>query len=226
MRLINRLHSYNALTEFYLKNDNLSFAGIIDLVWRDGEQIVISDFKTGKKVESHTKQVIYYAVLWQKATGQSPSRVEVRYPERTVSLPMSESLLSKTAEELSTRISKASNILIKHPAEPNCGSHCSFCDVRQFCDNYWQDKNLLQINKSSDKAIIDIEVSVSGERTDYGFESKTNCGQVIPVVYDVSVRKVLGSLNKDDHCRILRANYKKDPLSIELKSWTEVFSRP
>lgn len=218
------IDKYKALTEFHLENDELSFVGIIDLVWEDEGQTIIVDFKTGQKDENHTKQVSYYAVLWEKATGKIPSRVEVRYPGGTESLVLSASLLTEIEGELSKRISTAANFLSKYPAKINCGDHCNFCDVRQFCNTYWQDKNLAQIDKNTEKAVIDIELTITGEPTDYGFEAETNKKETVAVVYGSSVRKILGPFNKEDRCRILRASYKKDPLSIELKPWTEVFS--
>lgn len=220
LRLIN---IRNALTEFYLKAEDLSFSGIIDLVWKDGDQTVIVDFKTGGKEENHKKQVSYYAALWKKVTGQSPSRVEVRYPGEIVSLAMSEPLLIEVVDELSTRIFKASNSLTNYPAETVCGPHCVCCDVRQFCDHYWQDKNLGQVNNRVEKIILDIELLVSGEPTNYGFEAMANCGEKISIVYDTSVKKVIGPFRKDDQVRVLRGVYNKDPLSIVLESWTEVF---
>lgn len=219
------LETYDAATEIYLKDNDMSFGGIIDLVWKSGDNTTIVDYKTGKKDKNHLKQVQYYAVLWKRATGQTPLNVEVRYPGETVSVKLSDSIIDKIEEELTVRISKASNKLKKNPAEDICSYNCSFCDVRQFCDNFWRDKNFDQINKISDRTALDIEVMVDEKPSDFGFEGKTKCGQNIAVVYEVSVKKIIGSFKKGDRFRILRATYKNDPLAIELKPWTEVFFR-
>lgn len=219
------LEAYGAATEIYLKDNDMSFGGIIDLVWKNGADTTIVDYKTGTKDENHLKQVQYYAVLWNRVTGQIPLNVEVRYPGETLSVKLSDSIVDKIEEELTVRISKASNKLKKYPAEGVCSYNCSFCDVRQFCDNYWRDKTLDQINKVTDRTALDVEVMVDEEPSDFGFEGKTKCGQNIAVVYEAPVKKIIGSLKKGDCFRILRSMYKKDPLAIELKPWTEVFFR-
>ncbi|MBU0662939.1 MAG: PD-(D/E)XK nuclease family protein [Proteobacteria bacterium] len=219
------IDKYNALTECRIGNGDISFFGIIDLVWKDGGEVTIVDFKTGKKNDNHIKQVGYYAVLWAKETGVVPSRIEVRYPQYVETISLSQTLLTKIEEELLARISAASTQLINSPAETTCGTHCVFCDVRQFCDKYWQKKNHPQVNNGKDKAPIDIELSVACEPTEYGFEAETNNGERVAVVYDPSLRKILGPFNKNDQCRILSAKYMQDPLSIELKPWSEVFFR-
>lgn len=217
------LETYGAVSEIYLKDNDISFGGIIDLVWNNKGHTIIVDFKTGTKDDNHLKQVHYYAVLWKRATGQIPLKVEVRYPGDSMSAKLSESIIDEIEEELVERISKASNKLKKYPAEDACGSQCSFCDVRQFCDNYWRHKNF--DNLSACRTVSDIEIMVDAEPSDFGFEGKTKCGQNIAVVYEVSVKKIMGSFKKGDRFRIIRAIYKRDLFAIELKPWTEVFYR-
>ena len=222
---IQLLDTYGALTEFYLRDKTISFEGVVDLVRKEGGQVVITDFKTGRKDENHVKQVSYYAVLWKRITGKTPSKVELQYPGSVVTIPMSESFVSEVEEELRERISSASEMTAKRPADAFCDNHCMLCDVRQFCGNYWNDKSIDEVGKGEDNTTLDIDIMVDGEPGDFGFEGKTNCGQNIAVVYDSSVEKILGPFKNGDHFRILRAVYKKVPQSIELKPWTEIFYR-
>ncbi len=57
------LETYGSLTEFYLQDEEISFGGILDLVWKDGDHTVIVDFKTGQKHENHVTQVSYYLFI-------------------------------------------------------------------------------------------------------------------------------------------------------------------
>jgi CRISPR/Cas system-associated exonuclease Cas4 (RecB family) len=216
-------NKYNALTEFYIKNEELQYAGIIDFIGKDNGNVVIVDFKTGQKSHDHIKQVNYYAVLWHKATGEMPAKIEVRYPGEVVSKPIFEDRLIEIEKELSEKISKAFKLLSEYPANPNCDAHCHFCDVRQFCNKYWHENNLDSVKKCVKNQALDLELKITVDPANYGFMGKTNDGQVIPVVYNSSTKKMIGNFRKGDRCRILAANLNREPLSLELRPWTEIF---
>jgi hypothetical protein len=221
------LRERGALSELPLAHPTLPFGGIIDLIWSNGGEPVITDFKTGQGKPEHRKQVAYYGVLWWRCSGVIPGRAEVRYPGQLVPVSINEALLVEAEEELCRRVSAAATMLACVPAQAVLGEHCRHCDVRQFCERYWADRSELSSGRTrgaGQEASLDVEVTVVGEPCGSGFNAQTGGAGVFPVVFREDVALVHGPFAKGERLRILGGQAIEGG-ALELKPWTEVFHR-
>ena len=106
-----------------------------------------------------------YAVLWWRRTGQAPVAIEIRYPSHAATFSVSVDDLCSAEENLQGRIDELTALLADPPATPRPGAQCRYCDVRRFCDAYWE-KGLKELPtnqaKQNEQQSIDIELIVSG----------------------------------------------------------------
>jgi hypothetical protein len=210
-----------------LVHPTLPFGGIIDLIWSDRGESVITDFKTGQAKPEHKTQVAYYAILWWRCSGVIPGRAEVRYPDRLVPVSIQEALLVEVEEELSRRVSAVATMLASIPTQAVIGEHCRHCDVRQFCDRYWANRSELcpsRTRSAGQEASLDVEVTVVGEPSSTGFDAQEADAGVFPVVFRGDVALVHGPFAKGERLRILGSQVIEDG-ALELRAWTEVFHR-
>ena len=87
------LRKRRVLSEVKLTHPGLPFLGILDRVQLTGEEIEVVDFKTGKPSDKHHTQLLRYALLWWRTTGDAPARVTAQYlvdqsPSRSVVAPI------------------------------------------------------------------------------------------------------------------------------------------
>lgn len=135
--LLQTLRALKALPEVKVTHPTLPFMGVIDLV-RDGPAgVVISDFKTGQPSSTHEHQLLAYAVLWWRVTGEAPATVEIVYPASTVSKAITVAALEQAETLLKQRVASTAAMLAAQPGQAKTGDHCRHCDVRQFCSDYW-----------------------------------------------------------------------------------------
>lgn len=216
-----------ALSELSLVHPTLPFGGILDLIWLDRGESVITDFKTGQEKPEHKTQAAYYAVLWWRCSGVLPGRAEVRYPDRLVPVSLKEALLVEVEEELRRRVSAVATMLAAIPTQAILGEYCRSCDVRQFCDRYWADRSDLLPGRtpaSEQETSLDVEVTVVGEPSGSGFAAQVGETSVFAVVFREDVALILGPFVKGERLRILGAQLREGG-AVELKPWTEVFHR-
>jgi len=223
---LNFLKNHGAISELKLYHQELCFTGIIDLVWDDSGDIVISDFKTGKFHSEYNEQLLFYAVLWWKVTGTTPKRLEVCYPDGIDSFSLKKEQMVENENFLKSRISNATKALSDIPANANVDKDCIFCDVRQFCHSYWErvdqkfSESLLRNHNGSN---VDVKLEVAGQPSEYGFEAVSTNGGRISVVYESGLLKVHGPFTQGNTIYILNGSVKNKGKELELKPWTEVF---
>jgi putative RecB family exonuclease len=123
-----------ALSELHISHPTLPFVGIIDLVLLAGDGVTVVDFKTGEPKSLHRQQLMWYAVLWWRRTGQAPVAIEMRYLSHAATFSVSVDDLRSAEENLHARIDELTGLLEEPPATPRPGDQCRYCDVRQFCD--------------------------------------------------------------------------------------------
>ena len=216
-----------ALSELPLVHPTLPFGGVIDLIWSDKGESVITDFKTGQAKPEHKKQVAYYAILWWRSSGVIPGRAEVRYPDRCVSVSMEEAKLVGVEEELRQRVGAVATMLASFPTQAVLGEHCRHCDVRQFCDRYWTNRSGLFPGRSRAAQLetsMDAELTVVGEPSSSGFDAQAGESGKFPVVFQEDVALVHGPFTKGERLRILGGQAIEGG-ALELRPWTEVFHR-
>ena len=223
---LNILKNHGAISELKLYHQELCFTGIIDLIWYDSEDIVISDFKTGTFHSEYKEQLLFYAVLWWKATGTMPKRLEVCYPDKIDSFSLKKEQIVENENSLKSRIFNATKALSDIPATAEVNKDCKFCDVRQFCNSYWErvDQELNEsLLRNHNGKNVDVKLEVAGQPSEYGFEAVSSIGEKISVVYESGLLKVHGPFLQYKTVCILNGRVKNKGKELELKPWTEVF---
>ena len=212
------LERHGVLTELSLRHPVVPFKGILDFVWLDDTGIVISDFKSGTVKAEHREQLLLYAFLWEANTKQVPRRAYIVYPDSSVTIEITEELLSTVSDEITERIEKAGSSLQMTPGKANVSKLCQYCHVRQMCDSYWKS---LETRKGSTIQCGDIEIAVSEIHGDFGLIGSSADGSVVNLVYDKDAAKIFGHFIVGERLRIIGAMSKSD--AYELKPWSEVF---
>lgn len=226
--LLSLLSMQGALSELRLSHPFLPFVGVIDLVRLAGDGITVVDFKTGEPKSAHLQQLVLYAVLWWRRTGQVPAAIEARYPSHIKTFSVSLDKLHTTEENLRVRIDELTGILEEPPAVPRPGDQCRYCDVRQFCEAYWEN-SLEELPTSqaqqNEQRSIDIELTVRGQPAAHGFEAQGRSGRSCTVVHPADGQRIHGPFVEGESLRILNARLVKNGEALELMPWTEVFHR-
>jgi PD-(D/E)XK nuclease superfamily len=155
--------SEGSYAEVTLVSEELRLHGRVDLLNIAGEAIEIIDFKTGVVAQSHTDQLLLYALLWNADEESNPKQLRVSgltaaYRDYDVSTEVPDSThLDNLSAEVRAKIATAdreaaSDAPTAKPAPENCVS----CAVRQLCATYWAgvaDKTMV----SQDSDWLDVE---------------------------------------------------------------------
>ena len=216
------------LTEFRLEHPALPFAGVLDLAWSDSDGVVLSELKVGKAREEHLDQVRLYALLWWRCVGNPPNRLEVRYANELVSLTISEEELEATEKSLAERLRNASAELASRPPRCGLGEWCRYCDVRQFCDSYWQGRQLpdeKRCRHAADTQWMDMEMRVCGEVSPSGFEGITSGGETASVVFAEDAGALVGPVEPGETIRVIGGVFDPKLAALTLLPRSEVFHR-
>jgi CRISPR/Cas system-associated exonuclease Cas4 (RecB family) len=226
--LLSLLSMQGALSELHLSHPTFPFMGVIDLVRLAGDGVTMVDFKTGEPKSVHRQQLMLYAVLWWRWTGQAPVAIEIRYPSHAATFSVSADDLRCAEENLRARIDELTGVLADPPATPRPGDQCRYCDVRQFCDAYWENGlKELPANqaKQNEQKSIDIELTVRGQPAATGFEAQSRSGRSCTVVHSTDGQRIYGPFVEGEWLRILNARLASNWEALELMPWTEVFHR-
>lgn len=186
------------------------------------------DFKTGEPKGSHRQQVTSYAVLWWRRTDQVPAAIEVRYPSHVSTSSVREDDLHMAEEDLRVRIDELTRVLENPPAAPRPRGQCRYCEVRQFCNAYWEkDSQVVPTSQTqqNDRKSVDIELTVRSRPSATGFEAQSRSGRSYTVVHSADGWQVHGPFAEGDSLRILNARFVENGDVLELRPWTEVFHR-
>jgi CRISPR/Cas system-associated exonuclease Cas4 (RecB family) len=215
------LKKYGALSEFKIKHPTIPFMGIIDFIFMEQDQPVIVDFKTGNQNKDHLKQAKIYATLWWRQAGQISKRLEIRYPQIVSSFQIDKSMLVEAEKQLNIEIKDAIAELSSKPAKALQGKQCAFCDVHQFCDEFWKRKDLKLKKDDTQAKFVDIELTVNGVPTQYGFEGKTINNEEVIVVFSENTSKLHANVQDGQNIRILSVLARGKELIV--KPRTEIY---
>lgn len=208
-----------ALSEIKLTHPSLPFIGIIDRVQIMGEGLEIIDFKTGKPSEDHRRQLLRYALLWWRTTGDVPTRAIAQYLDGIGSWPVTASVLEDIEAELVTLLPLHREALSAHPAPAKPSRVCTFCPVRARCTVGW--------TVAEEAALADgrgdAELVVEAKTGEYGFLARTRYGADVAVVYEAAVSRLIPGCTEGRVIRVLSGVWKEGRSQLELKAWTEVF---
>lgn len=136
-----------AWSEVELRPSDFPWRGIVDQIKINGDNVAISDYKTGQPDASHRDQLELYALLWREDASKNPTRTRARSLRvlytgsgRAEEFPAP---TEEELDELKRRLNKGVAEVTKSiesapaPAKPSADA-CRFCSVRQLCPEYWQ----------------------------------------------------------------------------------------
>nr|WP_128798073.1 PD-(D/E)XK nuclease family protein [Corallococcus coralloides] len=213
------LKKKHALSEVKLTHPGLPFLGILDRVQDTGEGVEVVDFKTGKPSDKHHKQLLRYALLWWRTTGDAPARVSAQYLDGVESWSVTLSALEGIEADLVKGLPLLTEALRAYPAAAKPGSGCGFCPVRARCAAGWA--------VGEEAALVDgrgdAELLVGAKAGEHGFLARTRVGADVAVVYEAAVAKLLPEHVEGQVVRVLDGVWKEKRSQLELKAWTEVF---
>ncbi|MBE7483089.1 MAG: PD-(D/E)XK nuclease family protein [Polyangiaceae bacterium] len=213
------LKQKRALSEVKLRHRKLPFLGILDRVQHTGEGVEVVDFKTGKPSDKHRTQLLRYALLWWRETGEAPVRVSAQYLDGVESWPVARGVLEDVEADLAKKLPLLTDALRDHPAAAKPGTACHTCAVRARCAAGWA--------FGEEAALVDgrgdAELVVKAQSGDYGFLALSRTAAEIAVVYEAPVAKLLPELVEGRVFRVLDGVWKEKRTQLEVKAWTEVF---
>ncbi len=213
------LKQKRALSEVKLTHPKLPFIGILDRVQDISEGAEVVDFKTGKPSEKHLKQLLRYALLWWRNTGEAPVRVSAQYLDGVDSWPVTPGALEAVEADLVNRLPLLIDALVAHPAAAKPGAGCHTCAVRARCAAGWA--------VGEEAALVDgrgdAELVATARAGDHGFLARLRTGREIAVVYEATVARQLPEQVDGKKFRVLGGIWKENRTQLELKPWTEVF---
>lgn len=213
------LKQKRALSEVKLTHPKLPFLGILDRVQDTGEGVEVVDFKTGKPSDKHRKQLLRYALLWWRKTGDAPVRISAQYLDGVESWSVTQGALEDVEADLVKKLPLLTDVLGAHPAAAKPGTGCHTCAVRARCAAGW--------TVGEEAALVDgrgdAELVVQAKAGDHGFLARSRTGAEIAVVYEAPVAKLLPRHVEGQVLRVLDGVWKEKRTQLELKAWTEVF---
>lgn len=213
------LNRKRALSEVKLSHPALLFLGILDRVQHTGDGIEVVDYKTGKPNDKHKIQLLRYALLWWRKTGEAPVRVIAQYLDGVESWAVTQEALEGVEAELAKQLPLLTASLSTHPAEAVPGTNCYQCAVRARCATGWA--------KAEEDALIngrgDVELIVQAKAGEHGFLARTRTGTEVSIVYEAPVAKLIPEYAVGQVLRVLDGVWKEKNAQLELKAWTEIF---
>jgi hypothetical protein len=213
------LRCKRALSEVKLAHPKLPFVGVLDRVQVAGEGVEIVDFKTGKPSDMHRTQLLRYALLWWRNTGDLPVRVIAQHLGGVGSWPVTPRVLEEVEAELEYKIPILALALAAHPAPAKPGPVCQSCAVRARCAPGWAAAE--ETGKADGRG--DAELVVLSKASHHGFLARSRTDGEIAVVYEAPIGKVLPPDTEGQVLRVVDGVWRASRTQLELMPWTEVF---
>ena len=167
--------------ETVIKAARLGWKGKADLLVLSRESCEIVDFKTGGVDDSHSFQLQVYAVLWSRDQDLNPSarvatKLTLAYPTGDVSVAVpSPAELAALEQDLVARADVARRSVASESPEARPSlDNCSFCGVKQLCDDYWAASTQRQIagaRPPEKGSYRDVEVMIAGRHGTFSWDA-------------------------------------------------------
>jgi hypothetical protein len=208
-----------ALSEVKLTHPKLPFLGVLDRVQQASAGVDIVDFKTGRPSEKHRRQLLRYALLWWRTTGDAPAHISAQYLDGVESWTVTPGELTDVEADLAKKIPLLTDMLHARPAAAKPGTGCHACPVRARCADGWA--------VGEEAALVDgrggAELVVTAKAGDHGFLARSRAGAEVAVVYEAAVARLLPEHVDGQVLRVLDGVWKEKRSQLQIKAWTEVF---
>ncbi len=214
------LEQVGVLSEEDVRHPTLPLLGFIDLLVRRENRTTVLDFKTGASRAEYRDQLLLYALMWWRSTGDMPVHIELRYGARVEGWSVVEADLVAAEERVAAKIEASSKALAAGPAQASVGPHCSSCDYRQLCEDYWR-AGVAVGSRPSPRVDCQVVVKQAGART--GLVAEDANGKELTVVYDEETGATWGPFLAGDKLRIVGAARETEEEALRLTASTEVF---
>lgn len=220
--------------ELWLRAELLDFVGIIDLLQIAHGECTIWEFKTGRPDDRHVEQLRTYALLWTEDKHRNPNqlpigRLVLSYGQDLKELvPPDANGLAALRTQLHDRIRDAIALVSRDPpiARPST-DHCTFCDVRHLCAEYWAALPTWQ--EYDRQGWIDVEVLVGAVRGPRSWDADVIVGggneKGPPVVLIMASTSPARLLEEGMQVRLLniRQSFVDGMTLIAISAFSEIF---
>jgi len=216
------LQRAGVLSEEHVRHPSLPVHGFIDLLVRRDGRTTVLDFKTGESRPEYREQLLMYALMWWRSTGDLPEGVELRYGARVEAWPVVEAELVRVEREVEERIHRHGRGLMVQPAAASVGAHCAGCSVRQLCGDYWQ--WLADAGRAASAGErVDVEIVVESDGTRTGFAGSDAHGRDVTIVFEEETEAFYGPFLTGRRLRVLAVSRDADEATFRLARGAEVF---
>ena len=216
------LERLGVLSEEEVHHPTLPLWGFVDLLVRRDGRTTVLDFKTGASRPEYRDQLLLYALMWWRSTGDMPAGIELRYGARVEAWPVAKEELLRVEKELEVKIARFAEGLAAQPATATVGPHCAGCSVRQLCGDYWRWVGE-QGRQTQAGETGDLEVIVQSAATKTGFVGETPHGREVTVVFDEDVGAFSGPFMAGKRLRLLGTTRDQEEGTVRLTRSAEVF---
>lgn len=208
-----------ALSEVRLEHPDLPFVGVLDHVALGDSGVEITDYKTGNASEAHQIQLMRYALLWWRVTGEVPAEVTAQYLNHRQTWPIQQSELVVTEVQLRLRIEELITQLGLRPAPALPGKACKWCAVRARCYDGWSHAE--KAARADGRG--DVEIIVKSLPGSHGFIGLDMAGAEVSVVHDASISALIPPLEVDQCIRIIDGEWRSQHTEIQIRAWSEIY---
>ncbi|MEW6709391.1 MAG: PD-(D/E)XK nuclease family protein [Candidatus Riflebacteria bacterium] len=206
------------LSEFKISHGSLPLTGRFDLIWLEKDKIKFADFKTGMAVSDHQRQIELYALLIENKFQASQIIGYTIYSDHLNEFVMQPDRLKEISKKIEKEISSALNSLQSKPAPAKLNENCKYCQVKQYCDLYWE--TFCPEGKNEFGGFCEIEGKVIEKCGDYGFLLQTNSSGNFNLVFEKEIGRTM-RIAENQKLRIIKALKRKS--EIEFTAQSEIF---
>jgi len=181
--------------EILLKSAFLKWKGVADLIDVRPSNVAIVDFKTGEPSPHHADQVRTYALLWARDVDANPqgrlaTDLVLSYPTGNVviSAPHEAELRTMESDLLARTASAKATMRAHEPPARVAPEHCSQCDVKHLCSEYWIPKIRKGLVGENRFEFDDIELLIEERLGESSWRCKCLVATHVPIGSSVLLR--------------------------------------
>jgi PD-(D/E)XK nuclease superfamily len=181
--------------EILLKSSILKWRGVADLIDIRPSQVSIVDFKTGEPSPHHAEQIRTYSLLWARDCDANPlgaraTDLVLSYPTGNVAIsaPNEAELRTLESDLLARTASAKTAMRAAQPPAQIALEHCSQCDVKHLCTDYWIPGSRKVLALESRAEFDDVELLVEERLSEQSWRCKCLLATHVPINSSVLLR--------------------------------------